>query len=164
MQRRLQHPLLLAMVFALAGILVGTGAYTFIYAKGYSYLSNEPQACANCHIMRSEYDGWQKSSHHTAATCNDCHVPHATIPKYLIKLENGYNHSRAFTFQDFHEPIEMRPQSKAIVQENCIGCHQETVRAMTNTAAAYPNTPGGSHDTQVDCIHCHRAVGHGTLD
>jgi hypothetical protein len=25
--------------------------YTFVYAKGYSYLTNDPGACANCHIM-----------------------------------------------------------------------------------------------------------------
>ena len=40
----------------LAGALIGLGAYTFVYAKGYSYLTNDPRACANCHIMRDHYD------------------------------------------------------------------------------------------------------------
>jgi cytochrome c nitrite reductase small subunit len=31
------------------GLAVGLGAYTFVYARGYAYLSNDPAACANCH-------------------------------------------------------------------------------------------------------------------
>lgn len=56
---------------------VGLGAYTFIYAKGYSYLTNDPAACANCHVMQAQYDGWMKSSHHSVATGNDCSVGHS---------------------------------------------------------------------------------------
>jgi cytochrome c nitrite reductase small subunit len=37
------------------GTAIGIGAYTFIYAKGYSYLSNDPGACANCHVMQEHY-------------------------------------------------------------------------------------------------------------
>ncbi|MGH7473570.1 MAG: NapC/NirT family cytochrome c, partial [Candidatus Methylomirabilales bacterium] len=49
------------------GLAVGIGAYTFVYAKGASYLTNDPAACANCHIMREHYDGWSKSSHRAVA-------------------------------------------------------------------------------------------------
>ena len=35
----------------LLGVAVGLCAYTFVYAKGYSYLTNNPAACANCHVM-----------------------------------------------------------------------------------------------------------------
>ena len=38
----------------LIGLALGVGAYTFVYAKGYSYLSNDPQACANCHVMENQ--------------------------------------------------------------------------------------------------------------
>ena len=34
------------------GIAVGIGAYTFAYAKGWSYLTDNPAACANCHVMQ----------------------------------------------------------------------------------------------------------------
>jgi cytochrome c nitrite reductase small subunit len=79
------------------GLLAGLGGYTFYYAHGASYFSNDPRACVNCHIMREQYDGWQKSSHHAVATCNSCHTPHEVIPKYLTKLENGFWHSKGFT-------------------------------------------------------------------
>jgi nitrate/TMAO reductase-like tetraheme cytochrome c subunit len=38
-------------VAALLGMAVGLAGYTFVYAKGGSYLSNNPSACANCHVM-----------------------------------------------------------------------------------------------------------------
>ena len=44
----------------LIGIALGLGAYTFVYAKGYSYLTNNPAACANCHVMNDYYSGWMK--------------------------------------------------------------------------------------------------------
>jgi cytochrome c nitrite reductase small subunit len=39
---------MLAAVIAIAlGAVVGLGSYTFVYAKGGSYLGNDPNACAN---------------------------------------------------------------------------------------------------------------------
>ena len=89
------------------GIVLGLGVFIFIYAKGYSYISNDPRACANCHVMQEYYDSWVKSSHHQAATCNDCHVPHGLVEKYLAKARNGFNHSKAFTLQNYPEPIRL---------------------------------------------------------
>ncbi|MFX3828794.1 NapC/NirT family cytochrome c, partial [Streptococcus suis] len=74
-----------ALLCALLGIAMGAGGFTFVYGQGFSYLSNDPKACVNCHIMREQYDGWSRSSHHAVATCNDCHTPHALIPKYASK-------------------------------------------------------------------------------
>src|SRR5512134_161926 len=108
MERLRSRNVALLALFGMVGLLVGVGSYTFYYAQGASYLSNDPRACVNCHIMRPQYDGWQKSSHHFVATCNDCHVPHDFVRKYLTKGENGFWHSYGFTFQNFHEPIQMR--------------------------------------------------------
>lgn len=64
------------MVLGLAlGAILGVSGYTFIYARGYSYMTNNPGACANCHVMQEYYDGWLKSSHRSVAVCNDCHTP-----------------------------------------------------------------------------------------
>lgn len=99
-----------------AGIAAGVGFYTFQYAKGASYLSNDPKACANCHIMSDQFDGWAKSSHRNVATCNDCHTPEGFIPKYLTKASNGFWHSYAFTTGDFHEPIRIKGRNKEIAE------------------------------------------------
>jgi len=71
------------------GLIAGIGGYTFVYAKGASYLTNDPAACANCHVMNEQYDAWLKSSHHAVAVCNDCHTPHALVPKYTTKGLNA---------------------------------------------------------------------------
>jgi hypothetical protein len=60
---------LLVGLAATVGVALGIGGFTFRYAEGLSYLSADPRACVNCHIMRPEYDAWQKASHHTTAVC-----------------------------------------------------------------------------------------------
>jgi cytochrome c nitrite reductase small subunit len=77
-------------VALLFGVAVGLCAYTFVYAKGYTYLMNDPQACINCHVMRAQYDAWLKSSHHSVATCNDCQTPHNIVAKYAVMANNGF--------------------------------------------------------------------------
>src|SRR5215510_8120320 len=143
-----------ALLFAaLLGLSLGVCGFTFRYAEGGSYLSSDPAACVNCHIMQPQYDSWQKASHHTVATCVDCHLPHGFIRKYLSKAENGFHHSRAFTFQDFHEPIMIKAKSGRILQDNCLHCHAALVHQQIAQAA--------SASDDVRCTHCHSSVGHG---
>jgi cytochrome c nitrite reductase small subunit len=137
------------------GLLVGLGSFTFIHAEGFSYLSSDPKACVNCHIMRSEYDSWRKGSHHVAAKCVDCHLPHDLAGKYLAKANNGYHHSKGFTFQDFHEPIMIKPGNSRILQESCLRCHEDMVHDLVAGATSDRNA--------VRCVHCHQSVGHGEL-
>jgi cytochrome c nitrite reductase small subunit len=141
---------LLAVVIGIGG---GIGCYTFFYAQGLSYLSSDPKACVNCHIMREQYDGWEKGSHHAFATCSDCHIPHTFIGKWTTKALNGYHHSEAFTLQNFHEPIQIKPGNAAILNANCLYCHRDYVREITAH-----RVPG---DETLYCVRCHDSVGHG---
>jgi cytochrome c nitrite reductase small subunit len=136
----------------LFGAAAGLGAFAFIYGEGASYLSTRPEACANCHIMWPQYDSWTASSHHHVAVCSDCHLPHATIPKYIAKADNGFMHSWAFTFQNFPEPIRIKPRNFRILQRNCVECHRDIVHELL------PATVTGD---AVQCIHCHVNAGHG---
>ena len=144
---------LLTLLATVAGLAGGIGLYTFRYAEGLSYLSTDPRACVNCHIMRAEYDAWQKSSHHHVAVCVDCHLPHDFLPKYLAKAENGFRHSKEFTAQTFAEPILVQPAGLRILQANCVRCHEALVHGLNPSD---PQGPGG-----VECLHCHSMVGHG---
>ncbi len=132
---------------ALVGVAAGIGGYTFVYAKGYSYLGNDPASCANCHVMQSHYDGWRKGVHHATATCNDCHVPSAPLSKMAVKAQNGWHHSRAFTLGDFPDVIRIRDTSRSVVERQCRACHADLVASME----------GGG---EVSCIRCHESVGH----
>jgi cytochrome c nitrite reductase small subunit len=144
-----------AFILCLAlGIALGTGVYTYTYGEGFSYLSNDPKACVNCHIMRDHYDGWQKAPHHAVATCNDCHTPHDLVGKYAVKAENGFWHSKAFTLQDYHDPIVIRPKNAVVVQNACVTCHQDLAAAVLGRGNA---EDGGA----ANCVRCHAQVGHG---
>jgi cytochrome c nitrite reductase small subunit len=141
------------------GIPVGIGFYTFVYAKGGSYMTNDPQACANCHIMHDHYDAWMKSSHHSVATCNDCHTPPGLIPKYVTKASNGFWHSYAFTTGDFHEPIQIKAHNLSITEQACRKCHSEIVDAIETKPSAHHLADSRSTE-QFSCIKCHSTVGH----
>lgn len=138
----------------LGGLALGLGVYTFVYARGASYLTNDPAACANCHIMSEHYAAWTKSSHRAAATCNDCHTPGALVPKYMVKASNGFWHSFAFTTGEFPDPIRIKAGNRKVAEGACRKCHGEMVAAMEAVGAH----AAGSES--VRCVHCHRYVGH----
>jgi cytochrome c nitrite reductase small subunit len=140
----------LALAAAL-GSLLGVGAFTFAYGEGFSYLLDDPRECANCHVMQAHYDAWQASSHARVATCNDCHLPHHPVGKWAVKADNGFFHSLAFTLEDFHEPIQIKPRNRRVTQGACLHCHADLVHAMLPTTA-------GSDGLR--CAHCHSDVGH----
>lgn len=145
-----------AWLFAvLLGLLAGFGTFTFGYGKGASYLSNNPQGCANCHVMQEHLDSWQHSSHHHVAVCNDCHLPHDFAGKWFTKADNGLLHSLAFTFQDYHEPIQIKPRNRRVTQNACISCHQDFVHSLLPPENATP-----AQNESLSCVHCHSDVGH----
>ena len=140
-------------VSVLMGLVIGLGCYTFIYAKGYSYLTNNPAACTNCHVMQAEYDAWVKSSHRSAATCNDCHTPHNLIGKYAVKANNGFWHSFYFTSGDYPDNIEITKFDHKVTENACRRCHQNI------TAAIDGNVVHGKAEG-LECTRCHSSVGH----
>ena len=143
---------LLAVMIAVAlGAAAGLGSYTFVYAKGASYLGNDPNSCANCHVMTDHLDGWYKSSHRSVATCNDCHTPSGFIPKYLTKAEHGFFHSLAFTTGEFHDPIQIKERSRRVTENSCRKCHQAIVHEIDLPSAS---------NAAMSCIRCHASVGH----
>lgn len=142
-----------SILAALVGLVAGLGAYTFHYAEGFSYFSTDPRACNNCHVMNDQYASWSRGAHHSFARCVDCHLPHELIPKYIAKASNGYHHSKGFTFMDFHDPIMIKPGNARILQEACLRCHGDFVHDIVRGST----TEGDA----VQCVHCHRNVGHG---
>lgn len=136
---------------AALGCVVGIGLYTFVYARGASYLTDDPQACINCHVMNPQYDGWVKSSHRMVAVCNDCHTPEGVVPKYASKAFNGFLHAAAFTTGRFPDEIQIKPHMRAITERACLKCHAEIVQAINVS---------DDRAGQLSCVRCHRNVGH----
>jgi len=140
-----------AVLALMLGLTAGLGVFTFFYAKGYSYFTNNPAACANCHVMQSHYDAWTKSSHRSVASCNDCHTPHNLPGKLYVKSRNGFWHSYYFTFGGFPEPIRITPPNRTVTENACRHCHAPIVQAIDRFHNA---------GKTLDCIRCHASVGH----
>lgn len=141
-------PLLLGIPL---GLLLGVGVYTFGYAEGASYMTDDPAACQNCHVMKEQYEGWQKSSHRKVAVCNDCHTPAGLLPKYAVKALNGFNHSWAFTTGRFPDRIQIAGRNRRVTEASCQKCHEEITSGIN----------ASRHSGQeVNCVSCHESVGH----
>lgn len=138
---------LIISVLALA-VSLGAGAYLTDFA---AYLGDDPATCNRCHVMDAAYEGWYHGGHRPWATCNDCHTPHSPILKYLYKGYVGTRDVILFTFDWYPLAARAEPLSQAIIQENCLRCHGETVSMVGD----------GQPDAGRNCVSCHRSVAHG---
>lgn len=142
-------------------VIIGLGLFMVKEAKVLSYLSDDPQACVNCHVMTPVYNSWMKSSHREWAKCNDCHVPHDNVfEKYYFKAKDGLYHASVFTARAEPDVIEMKEASQRVVQENCIRCHIQQV-----TQVKYTNFIEDHKESRTErkCWSCHQQVPHGNI-
>ena len=158
------------------GMAAGLGAFTFGYARGYSYLTNDPAACANCHVMSEHYAAWNKASHHAVATCNDCHTPHDLVGKYTVKAKNGFWHSFYFTVGGYPDPLRITEGNRQVTERACRYCHTEITEAIDqgpgtvsepshavprdSSPSGLPSLHPAASGEALSCVRCHRYVGH----
>ena len=145
----------------LIAFFVGIFIYTLYVSNAVSYLSDDPETCVNCHVMRSEFATWQHSSHREVAVCNDCHVPHNNVVnKYFFKAKDGLRHATMFTFRMEPQVIKMHEAGQAVVQKNCQGCHQNVNRDVGLLNVTLEDKLHGEGKL---CWDCHREVPHGRV-
>ncbi len=145
--------------FIAGGLLAGLGAYTVYMSRAHSYLSDEPSACVNCHIMSPYYQSWNHSSHARWTNCNDCHVPHNNVfAKYAFKAMDGLYHSAVFTVKGEPQVIRPREASNNVIMENCIRCHTQLNTDFVKTGMiTYTEAKNGEGKA---CWDCHAQVPH----
>lgn len=135
---------IMAFVFAMGVFLFTTNAT--------AYAGSEAENCANCHVMDSAYENWFHAPHQRVTECVDCHLPHDNFVNYWFeKGRTGMHDVYMFSTGQAPAVIRAKPGTKAIIQENCIRCHQNTVETMLV----------GSMDLDRYCWECHRDVAHG---
>ncbi len=145
----------------LLAVVIGMGLFIAKEAEVTSYLSDNPQACVNCHVMTPVYNSWLHSSHREQASCNDCHVPHNNIfNQYYFKAKDGLYHASIFTLRAEPEVIFMREESQEVVQQNCIRCH---VQQVTQTKYDGWIDQHAENRTERQCWSCHKEVPHGRI-
>ncbi len=149
-------------VVIISGILAGLFIYVFYISRAYSYLSDDPATCMNCHIMAPQYATWNHSSHREWANCNDCHVPHNNaINKYYFKAKDGLRHATIFTLRKEPQVIFIKEEGKQVVQDNCLRCHAAllTDHKVMNYTSTYQHVR-----SERPCWDCHRETPHGRVN
>ena len=144
-------------LFVVGGVIAGLGGYTVYMSRAHSYLSDDPAACVNCHIMTPYYQSWNHSSHAQWATCNDCHVPQDNvISKYAFKAKDGLYHAAVFTVKGEPQAIRPRDESYEVIMNNCIRCHLELNTEFVKTGMIdYCDVQEGKGKA---CWDCHTQV------
>lgn len=145
----------------LMGVIIGLGLYLIRLSNASAYLSDDPQACVNCHIMTPQYLTWTHSSHREVAHCNDCHVPHDNVfNKYYFKAKDGLNHAAKFTLRAEPEVIRAVDASIKVIQNNCVRCHLDQVTDAKMASMVNKHT---ENRTSRLCWDCHKEVPHGKV-
>ncbi|MDH6357280.1 cytochrome c nitrite reductase small subunit [Parabacteroides sp. PF5-9] len=164
MKKILSHiPLNMILPFFIAGgILAGLGIYAIYMSRAHSYLSDDPSACVNCHIMAPYYQSWNHSSHAQWTTCNDCHVPQDNVvEKYAFKAIDGLYHAAVFSIKGEPQTIRPRDASNEVIMNNCIRCHTQLNTEFVKTGMI--SYTQAKHGEGKACWDCHTQVPHTTI-
>ena len=141
----------LPFLIALGATVLALGVFIFV-TDAPAYAGSEPETCANCHVMDSQYENWYHAPHEKFTKCVDCHLPHENIVVYYLeKGRQGAKDVYAFTTGNIPVAIRASEKTKGIIQSNCIRCHEETVESVTMGAQPFDRY----------CWDCHRAMSHG---
>lgn len=143
----------------ISGSFIGLFIYTFFASRAYSYLSDRPETCVNCHIMSPYYATWLHSSHGRNTTCNDCHVPNDNIfNKFFFKAKDGLRHAAVFTIRGEAQALQTIGTSSEVIMNNCIRCHTQLNTEFIKTGRmGFKELKEMNGNT---CWDCHRNVPH----
>jgi len=137
--------------YGLAGVACGLMLLFLVILNAIGFLSDNPDVCASCHVMKSLYVTWANSSHARDATCNDCHLPQQNLTQKLtLKQKLGMWDVYIFLTRQEPQVIRLTDSSKEIIRNNCLRCHPR----QTQTMALY-------NQTDRFCGDCHRETVHG---
>ncbi len=112
-----------------------------------------PEFCGSCHVMEEQVETFMHSSHHIAAECGDCHVPHELVYGAFDKAYTGTKDLIGVIFNKDPFEISAGKHSKDVVQANCVRCHQEFLNEVGNTM-----DENGKY-----CFDCHRNTPHSRM-
>ena len=136
----------LRIVFVVGLVAVGAGLFLALGPPRLLAKSETPDFCASCHVMEAEYEAWFHQGAHKRIRCVDCHLPNDNLAgHYVWKSIDGMKDVVVFHSGRVPDDIRISAHGKAVVQANCIRCH-ETAVDMINQGRP--------------CTDCHRRITH----
>jgi nitrate/TMAO reductase-like tetraheme cytochrome c subunit len=160
-------------------ILIAGGFCGILFWGGLHWaveVTNKPEFCMSCHEMADNVgQEWMQSTHYrynsgVRATCADCHVPRAWLPKMLRKVAatvelyghfTGVIDTRAKFLAHRSEMAErVWADMRANDSRGCRNCHSEhAMNFETQSRRAQEKMVPGIEEGKT-CIECHQGIAH----
>ncbi len=126
--------------------VVAAGLFLAVGPPNLLATTDRPDFCMRCHVMESNYEAWLHAGAHRSGRCVDCHLPNQNAGlHYIWKSLDGLKDAVVFYSGRVPERIRLSSHGQAVLQGNCVRCHDATV-AMT--------------DRERPCWSCHRKISH----
>ncbi len=137
--------------------------------------TNEMEFCTSCHSMKVNLEEYKETIHFknpsgVRATCSDCHVPKAFIPKMVAKVMAAKDvyHEIMGTI-DTKEKYESHrwdmasrvwTKMKASDSRECKTCHAFDQMDLSEQDRSARKRHGKAQDQGKTCIDCHKGIAH----
>lgn len=160
--------ILLAIVF-LGGI-----AFAGLFNVGLAF-TNEMDFCTSCHTMKVNLKEYKETVHYknasgVRATCADCHVPKAFVPKMIAKVVAAKDvyHEIMGTIDTPEKYEAMRWDMASRVWDKmrksdsreCRSCHEWDQMDLAEQDRSARKRHGRAQDEGKQCIDCHKGIAH----
>jgi cytochrome c-type protein NapC len=137
--------------------------------------TNEMEFCVSCHTMEINYKEYQESLHFknqsgVQATCADCHVPKAFIPKITTKViaaKDVYHEVMGTIdtpekFEEHRWTMASRVWKKMERSDSreCRTCHEFKNMDLSEQSRSARSRHARAEDKGQTCIECHQGVVH----
>jgi cytochrome c-type protein NapC len=165
--------LLLILIVFIAGIAFAGALNVGLHA------TNELEFCTSCHSMKVNLEEYKKTVHYknrsgVRATCSDCHVPKAFIPKMIAKVmaQRDVFHEIMGTI-DTKEKFEAHrwemanrvwAKMEANNSQECRSCHDFSQMDLGLQGRSARKRHGRAEDEGKTCIDCHKGIAHAEPD
>ena len=159
---------LLALVFVVG--IIFAGAFTTALST-----TNTMEFCTNCHSMKINLEEYKETPHYqnasgVRATCADCHVPKAFVPKMIAKVMAYKDVLHEFlgtidTKEKFEEhrwemASRVWAKMKATDSRECRSCHSFDQMDLSEQDRSARKRHGRAEDEGKTCIDCHKGIAH----
>jgi len=161
-------------------LLIGTSVVLtlgFVAAFDFSMAATSTEEfCISCHELRENtWPQFKETSHYgnrsgVNATCADCHIPEAFVPKMVRKIQASREVWGHFTGvidtpekYAAHAPV-MKAREVARLRANdsreCRNCHDRERMLLSMQSAKAREYHGAMAEQGKTCIDCHRGIAH----
>ncbi len=160
--------------FLLALIFFAGVAFAGLFNVGLHY-TNRLEFCISCHSMQTNFNEYKETVHYKSAsgvraTCADCHVPKAFLPKMIAKVMAAKDvwgeitgkidtpeKYEAHRWEMANDVWDMLERTDSVT---CRSCHAFDQMDLAEQSRSARKRHARAVDEGKTCIDCHKGIAH----